>query len=96
MEAFVAPALPAEVSEPVSAALLVTTLAAIALVLAVVWLTPGPRMGRLRGRVYAVVLTSAPVAALLTTRGSSTGVAPVPETRHFPQRVEPARSTRSP
>ncbi|MBW3649385.1 MAG: hypothetical protein KY458_02345, partial [Actinobacteria bacterium] len=94
VETFVAPALPDEVAEPVSSALLVATLAAIALVVAVVWLTPGERMRRLRSRVYVLVLTSAPVAAPLTTRGSSTGVAPVPESRLRP-RVEPARSTRS-
>ncbi len=35
----------------------------------------GERMRRLRSRVYALVLTSAPVASRLTTRGSSTGVA---------------------
>ncbi len=95
VETFVKPALPAEVAEPVSAALLVATLAAIALVVAVVWLTPGERMRGLRSRVYALVLTSAPVAAPLTTRGSSTGVAPVPESRHLRPRVEPAGSTRS-
>ncbi|MEX2659028.1 MAG: proton-conducting transporter membrane subunit, partial [Acidimicrobiales bacterium] len=95
VETFVAPALPAEVAEPVSVALLVATLATIALVVAVVWLTPGERMRGLRGWVYAFVLTSAPVAAPLTTRGSSTGVAPVPESRHLRSRVEPARSTRS-
>jgi len=95
LETFVDPALPAEVAEPVSSALLVATLAAIALVVAVVWLTPGERMRRLRSRVYTLVLTSAPVAPPLTTRGSSTGVAPVPESRHLPRRMEPARSTRS-
>ncbi len=95
VETFVAPALPAEVAEPVSAALLVATLAVIAPVVAIVWLAPGEAMQRLRSRVYAFVLTSAPVAAPLTTRGSSTGVAPVPETRELPRRVEPARSARS-
>jgi len=95
VETFVAPALPAEVAEPVSAALLVATLAAIALVVAVVWLTPGERMRRLRSRVYALVLTSAPVASRLTTRGSSTGVAPVPESRQVRPDLELARSTRS-
>ena len=89
VETFVGPALPAEVAEPVSAALLVATLAAIALVVAVVWLTPGEQMGRLRNRVYALVLTSAPVASVLTTRGSSTGVAPVPESRRLRPGVEP-------
>ncbi len=93
MEAFVAPALPAEVTESVSTGLLVGTLAAIALVVVVVSLTPGERMRRLRSRVYALVLTSAPVAAPLTTRGSSTGVAPVPESRQF-RHLEPARSER--
>ncbi len=94
VETFVAPALPAEVAEPVSSALLVATLAAIALVVAVVWLTPGERMARLRTRVYALVLTSAPVASTLTTRGSSTGVAPVPESRRLRPSVEPVtRST---
>ncbi len=94
VETFVAPALPAEVAEPVSSALLIATLAAIALVVAVVWLTPGERMARLRTRVYALVLTSAPVASTLTTRGSSTGVAPVPESRRLRPRVEPVtRST---
>lgn len=88
VETFVAPALPAEVAEPVSAALLVATLAAIALVVAVVWLTPGERMRTLRSRVYALVLTSAPVASRLTTRGSSTGVAPVPESRRLQPSVE--------
>jgi NAD(P)H-quinone oxidoreductase subunit 5 len=88
VETFVAPALPAEVAEPVSAALLVATLAAIALVVAVVWLTPGERMRTLRSRVYALVLTSAPVASRLTTRGSSTGVAPVPESRRLRPSVE--------
>ncbi|GAC1477363.1 MAG: hypothetical protein NVS1B12_12470 [Acidimicrobiales bacterium] len=95
VESFVADALPAEVSEPVSAAVLVATLAAIALVGAVVWLTPGERMDRLRSRVYALALTSAPVASSLTTRGSSTGVAPVPESRHLRPDLELARSTRS-
>ncbi|MBW3646098.1 MAG: sodium:proton antiporter [Actinobacteria bacterium] len=89
VETFVAPALPAEVTEPVSALLLVATLAAIALVVAVVWLTPGERMQTLRSRVYALVLTSAPVASRLTTRGSSTGVAPVPESRRLQPSVEP-------
>lgn len=94
VETFVAHDLPHEVAEPVSPALLVATLAAIALVVAVVWLTPGERMRRLRSRVYALVLTSAPVASLLTTRGSSTGVAPVPESRRLRPGVEPAtRST---
>jgi NAD(P)H-quinone oxidoreductase subunit 5 len=95
VETFVAPALPAEVAEPVSSALLVATLAAIALVIAVVWLTPGERMRRLRSRVYALVLTSAPVASRLTTRGSSTGVAPVPESRQLRPDLELAPSTRS-
>ncbi len=89
VETFVDPALPAEVTEPVSALLLVATLAAIALVVAVVWLTPGERMQTLRSRVYALVLTSAPVASRLTTRGSSTGVAPVPESRRLQPSVEP-------
>jgi NAD(P)H-quinone oxidoreductase subunit 5 len=95
VETFVKHALPAEkIAEPVSSALLVATLAAIALVVGVVWLTPGERMRRLRSRVYALVLTSAPVASLLTTRGSSTGVAPVPESRRLRPAVEPAtRST---
>jgi len=93
VETFVAPALPGEVAEPVSAALLVATLAAIALVVAVVWLTPGERMQTLRSRVYALVLTSAPVASRLTTRGSSTGVAPVPESRRLRPGVEPATRT---
>lgn len=92
VEGFVAPALPEEVAEPVGSALLVATLVVVALAVAVVWLTPGERMRRLRSRVYAVVLTSAPVAGPLTTRGSSTGVAPVPESRQFPPRTEPARS----
>jgi NAD(P)H-quinone oxidoreductase subunit 5 len=95
VETFVAPALPEAVAEPVSSAVLVATLAAIALVVAVVWLTPGERMRRLRSRVYALVLTSAPVAAVLTTRGSSTGVAPVPASRRLQPGVEPARSTPS-
>ncbi|MFP5370131.1 MAG: proton-conducting transporter membrane subunit [Actinomycetes bacterium] len=94
LETYVAPALSAEVAEPVSPALLVATLAAIALVVAVVWFTPGERARRLRSRVYALVLTSAPVAAPLTTRGSSTGVAPVPETRHLRPRAEPVGSAR--
>jgi len=95
VETFVAPALPGEVTEPVSATLLVATLAAIALVGAVVGLTPGERMRRLRSRVYAFALTSAPVASSLTTRGSSTGVAPVPESRHLRPDLELVRSTRS-
>lgn len=95
VETFVAPALPGEAAEPVSSALLVATLAAIAFVVAVVWLTPGQRMRTLRSRVYALVLTSAPVSPPLTTRGSSTGVAPVPESRQFRPDMEPARSIRS-
>ena len=95
VETFVAPALPDEVAEPVSAALLVATLVAIALVVAFVWLAPGERMRRLRSRVYTTVLTSAPTAAPLTTRGSSTGVAPVPESRQLRPGVEPVRSARS-
>jgi NADH-quinone oxidoreductase subunit L/NAD(P)H-quinone oxidoreductase subunit 5 len=95
VETFIEHALPGEVAEPVSAALLVATLAAIVLVVSVVWFTPGERMDKVRARVYAFALTSAPVASELTTRGSSTGVAPVPETRHLPPRVELARSTRS-
>jgi NAD(P)H-quinone oxidoreductase subunit 5 len=95
VETFVAHALPGEVAEPVSAALLVATLVAIALVVSVVWFAPGERMGEVRARVYAFALTSAPVASELTTRGSSTGVAPVPESRHLPPRVELARATRS-
>jgi len=94
VEAFVDPALPAAVAEPVSSAVLVATLATAALVGAVVSLSPGERMRRLRSRVYAMALTSAPVASRLTTRGSSTGVAPVPESRRLRPRVEPAtRST---
>ncbi len=95
VETFVAHSLPGEVAEPVSPALLVATLAAFALVVAVVGLTPGERMRRLRSRVYAFALTSAPVASSLTTRGSSTGVAPVPESRHLRPDLELARSTRS-
>jgi hypothetical protein len=95
VETFVADALPPEVPSPVSTAVLIATLAVIALVVAVVWLTPGERMGRLRSRVYALALTSAPVASSLTTRGSSTGVAPVPESRHLRPDLELARSTRS-
>jgi NAD(P)H-quinone oxidoreductase subunit 5 len=95
VETFVADALPAEVPEPVSTAVLVATLVAIALVVAVVWLAPGERMDRLRSRMYALALTSAPVASSLTTRGSSTGVAPVPESRHLRPDLELARSTRS-
>ncbi len=95
VETFVADALPAEVPEPVGTAVLIATLVAIALVVAVVWLTPGERMGRLRSRVYAFALTTAPVASSLTTRGSSTGVAPVPESRHLRPDLELTRSTRS-
>ena len=95
VETFVAHSLPGEVAEPVSPALLVATLAAFALVVAVVGLTPGERMRRLRSRVYAFALTSAPVASSLTTRGSSTGVAPVPESRHLRPDLELARPTRS-
>ncbi|HVM14628.1 MAG TPA: proton-conducting transporter membrane subunit, partial [Egibacteraceae bacterium] len=99
VETFLVPGLPTEVevAEPVSAALLVATIAAIALVVAVVWLAPGERMRGLRTRLYTLVLTSAPVASPLTTRGSSTGVAPVPETRAFPTDTdaEPVRSTGS-
>ena len=95
VENFVAPALPSEVTEPVGSGLLIATLAAITLVVAVVWFAPGERMDRLRSRLYALALTSAPVASRLTTRGSSTGVAPVPESRHLQPRVELARSTRS-
>ena len=95
VETFIAPALPAEVAEPVSSALLVATLAAITLVVAAVWLGPGEPMRRLRSRVYALVLTSAPVASELTTRGSSTGVAPVPESRHLRPDPELVRTTRS-
>jgi NAD(P)H-quinone oxidoreductase subunit 5 len=94
VETFVKHELPAEVPEAVSTALLVATLAAIALVVAVVWLTPGEAMSRLRSRVYAVVLTSAPVASRLTTRGSSTGVAPVPESRRLRPDVELATRSR--
>jgi hypothetical protein len=67
----------------------------IAIVVCVVWFTPGERMDKVRARVYAFALTSAPVASELTTRGSSTGVAPVPETRQLPPRVELVRATRS-
>ena len=95
VETFVAQALPGEVAEPVSSALLVATLVAITLLVGVVWLTPGERMRRLRSRLYALALTSAPVASSLTTRGSSTGVAPVPESRHLRPDLELARSTRS-
>jgi len=95
VETFVAHSLPGEVAEPVSPALLVATLAAFALVVAVVGLTPGERMRRLRSRVYAFALTSAPVASSLTTRGSSTGVAPVPESRQLRPDLELARSPRS-
>lgn len=94
VETFVAHALPGEVDEPVSAALLVATLAVIAVVASVVWFAPGERMRTVRARLYAFALTSAPVASELTTRGSSTGVAPVPESRHLPPRVELARSAR--
>jgi NAD(P)H-quinone oxidoreductase subunit 5 len=94
IETYVAPALPAEVAEPVSASVLIATLAVITLVVAVVWLTPGEGMRRVRSRLYALALTSAPVASRLTTRGSSTGVAPVPESRRLRPGVEPAtRST---
>lgn len=93
LEIFVAPALPEQIPEPVGPAVLVATIAATALAGAFVWLAPGERMGRLRSWVYTVVLTSAPVAGPLKTRGSSTGVAPVPESRHFPSAHVPARST---
>ena len=93
LENFVAPALPHEVAEPVSTALLIATIAVVALAVGVFWLTPGERMQKVRSQAYALVLTSAPVDARLTTRGSSTGVAPVPETRHFRPAVEPAPST---
>ncbi len=60
VETFIEHALPGEVAEPVSAALLVATLAVIALVVSVVWFTPGradgqgPRPGvRLRAHVGA-------------------------------------------
>jgi NAD(P)H-quinone oxidoreductase subunit 5 len=95
VETFIEHAIPGEVAEPVSAALLVATLVAIALVVSVVWFTPGERMDKARARVYAFALTSAPVASELTTRGSSTGVAPVPETRHLRPDLELARSARS-
>src|SRR5215207_1888422 len=95
VENFVAHALPGEVANPVSAGVLIATLAVIAIVVSVVWFTPGERMDKVRAQVYAFALTSAPVASELTTRGSSTGVAPVPETRHLPPRVELARATRS-
>ncbi|HEX2040234.1 MAG TPA: proton-conducting transporter membrane subunit, partial [Acidimicrobiales bacterium] len=95
VETFVKHALPAEkVAEQVSPALLVATLTVIAIVVAVVCLTPGEGMRRLRSRVYAVVLTSAPVASRLTTRGSSTGVAPVPESRRLRPDVELATRSR--
>ncbi|HUR24264.1 MAG TPA: proton-conducting transporter membrane subunit [Acidimicrobiales bacterium] len=94
VETFVAHALPGEVAEPVSSAVLVATLAPIALLVAVVGLIPGERMRRVRSRVYAFALTSAPVASSLTTRGSSTGVAPVPESRHLRPDLKLARSTR--
>jgi NAD(P)H-quinone oxidoreductase subunit 5 len=95
VENFVVDALPGEVDHPVSAGLLIAALAVIAIVVSVVWFVPGERMDKVRARVYAFALTSAPVASELTTRGSSTGVAPVPETRHLPPRVELARATRS-
>jgi NADH:ubiquinone oxidoreductase subunit 5 (subunit L)/multisubunit Na+/H+ antiporter MnhA subunit len=95
VESFVTDALPGEVAHPVSAAVLVATIAVVAVVASVVWFTPGERMRKVRAQVYAFALTSAPVASELTTRGSSTGVAPVPETRHLPPRVELARATRS-
>ena len=91
VESFVHPALGGEVAEAVSTPLLVATLAGVAVVVAVVWLTPGNAMDRLRSRLYAFVLTSAPVSPPLTTRGSSTGVAPVPESRQFQRGVEAAR-----
>lgn len=91
VEAFIAPALPAELAHPVSAAVLVVTIAVVAVAVGVLFLTPGEGMRRLRARVYAVVLTTAPITARLTTRGSSTGVAPVPESRHFRPTVEPAQ-----
>jgi NAD(P)H-quinone oxidoreductase subunit 5 len=95
VENFVAHALPGEVDNPVSAGVLIATLAVVAIVVSVVWFTPGERMDKVRAQVYAFALTSAPVASELTTRGSSTGVAPVPETRQLPPRVELARATRS-
>ncbi|MGQ0744854.1 MAG: proton-conducting transporter transmembrane domain-containing protein [Acidimicrobiales bacterium] len=94
VETFFAPALSAEIAEPVSLALLVGTLTAIALGVAILWLAPGERMRRLRSRAYVLVLTSAPVSPL-TTRGSSTGVAPVPASRRFRQRAEASLPTRS-
>lgn len=92
---FFGPALPHDVEYPVSPALLVATLVAVALVVAVVWLVPGEPISKVGNWGYALVLTSAPVVATLTTRGSSTGVAPVPESRHFRPTVDPAQSTRS-
>ncbi len=82
-ETFVAPALPAEVAEPVTSTLLAATLAAIALVVAAVWLTPGDRMRRFRSRMYLLVLTSATprrarIRRMVSARGSSSGIAPVP------------------
>ncbi|HET7487269.1 MAG TPA: proton-conducting transporter membrane subunit [Acidimicrobiales bacterium] len=94
LETYVAHALPGEVADPVSTAVLVATIAVVAVVVLVVWFTPGERMRSFRGRVYANLLTSAPVASRLTTRGSSTGVAPVPESRHLQPPAELARSTR--
>jgi NAD(P)H-quinone oxidoreductase subunit 5 len=94
LEHFLAPALPEDVAEPVSSGVLIATLVVIAVIAAVLWLAPGEKMRSLRSRMYAVVLTSAPVASRLTTRGSSTGVAPVPESRHLRPAPEPAtRST---
>jgi hypothetical protein len=75
----------------VSSALLVATLVVVALVVGVLWLAPGERMSKVRNWAYALALTSAPVVAPLTTRGSSTGVAPVPESRHVGT-VEPVQS----
>jgi NADH:ubiquinone oxidoreductase subunit 5 (subunit L)/multisubunit Na+/H+ antiporter MnhA subunit len=95
VESFIAPALPHDVEHPVSSALLVATLVAVALVVGVVWLAPGERMSKVRSWGYALALTSAPVVAPLTTRGSSTGVAPVPESRHFRPTVDRAQTTRS-
>lgn len=89
LEAFIAPVLPETVPQSVGTPLLVASLAAITLVVAVAWLSPGDRMSALRGRLYVLMLDSAipapaPDGQRWASGSTSSGVAPAPPPHHPP------------
>jgi NADH:ubiquinone oxidoreductase subunit 5 (subunit L)/multisubunit Na+/H+ antiporter MnhA subunit len=83
LDQYVASTLPIRVPHPVATATLVTVIVVVAAVAGIVWFVPSRGIHLVRNRLYSLVLSSAPVASRLTTRGSSAGVAPVPHTRYL-------------